>query len=379
MALVAHPDDERYQPLFGTEVVTPLFGVRVPIRAHELADPEKGSGIAMICTFGDVTDVIWWRALSLPVRAIIQPNGTLKPIAWGSEGWESVDAARAQAAYDQLANLSAAKARAKIVELLKETGDLVGEPRPITHAGQVLRERGPAARDRHEPAVVHQDDRLPRARCSQRARELKWHPPYMQARLENWINGLNGDWCVSRQRFFGVPFPVWYPVLDDGSRDYAHPIAPPEDRLPIDPSTDVPDGYRADQRDQPGGFSGDPDVMDTWATSSLDAAGRRAAGSTIRISSRASSRWTCVRRRTTSSAPGSSRRCCDRTSSSASCPGRTRRFPAGSSIRIARRCRSRRATSSRRWGCSRSMAPTASATGRPARGRAPTPRSIRRR
>jgi valyl-tRNA synthetase len=75
----------------------------VPVRAHELADPEKGSGIAMICTFGDVTDVIWWRALSLPVRAIIQPNGALKPIAWGSEGWESVDAARAQQAYDQLA------------------------------------------------------------------------------------------------------------------------------------------------------------------------------------------------------------------------------------------------------------------------------------
>jgi valyl-tRNA synthetase len=103
----------------------------------------------------------------------------------------------------------------------------------------------------------------------QRARELEWHPPYMQARLENWINGLNGDWCVSRQRFFGVPFPVWYAVLEDGSRDHARPILPGEDRLPIDPSTDTPEGYRAEQRDQPGGFSGDPDVMDTWATSSL--------------------------------------------------------------------------------------------------------------
>jgi valyl-tRNA synthetase len=268
VALVAHPDDERYKPLFGTDVITPLFGVRVPIRAHELADPAKGSGIAMICTFGDVTDVIWWRALSLPVRAVILPNGALKPLAWGTEGWESVDAPRAQQAYDQLANLSAAKARVRIAELLKESGDLIGEPRPITHAVKFF-EKG----DRPLEIISSRQWFIKtldfRADLLQRARELKWHPPYMQARLENWINGLNGDWCVSRQRFFGVPFPVWYPVLDDGRRDYAHPIAAVEDRLPIDPSTDVPDGYRADQRDRPGGFSGDPDVMDTWATSSL--------------------------------------------------------------------------------------------------------------
>ena len=134
MALVAHPDDERYKPLFGTFVETPLFGVRVPVKPHELADPEKGSGIAMICTFGDVTDVVWWRELKLPVRAIIQANGALRPVTFGEAGWESVDAARAQAAYDQLANLSAAKARTKIVELLKASGDLIGDPRPITHS-----------------------------------------------------------------------------------------------------------------------------------------------------------------------------------------------------------------------------------------------------
>src|SRR2546429_8322909 len=121
VALVAHPDDERYQPLFGTEVTTPLFGVKVPVKAHGLADPEKGSGIAMICTFGDITDVTWWRELSLPVRAVIQPDGRLKRITWGQPGWESDNAAAAQQSYDQLAGQFVTKARARIVELLRES------------------------------------------------------------------------------------------------------------------------------------------------------------------------------------------------------------------------------------------------------------------
>ncbi|HKT81620.1 MAG TPA: valine--tRNA ligase, partial [Vicinamibacterales bacterium] len=268
VALVAHPDDERYRPLFGQEVTTPLFGVRVPVKAHALADPEKGSGIAMICTFGDITDVTWWRELNLQVRPVVQPDGTLGPVTWGTPGWESVDPSSAQRHYDDLVRLSAAKARAKIVEQLRASGDLVGEPRPITHAVKFY-EKGDrpleiiTSRQWFIKTIEFRDELLARGR------ELEWHPEYMRARYENWANGLNGDWCVSRQRFFGVPFPIWYPIGADGRVDYTRPIAANEDRLPIDPSTDVPDGYEAAQRGQPGGFIGDPDVMDTWATSSV--------------------------------------------------------------------------------------------------------------
>ncbi len=268
VALVAHPDDERYTPLFGTEVITPLFGVSVPVRPHALADPEKGSGIAMICTFGDLTDVTWWRELSLPVRAVIMPNGAFRTVPWGEPGWESRDAARAREAYAQLTNLSATKARARIVELLRASGDLLGDPRPITHPVKFY-EKG----DRPLEIITSRQWFIRtmevRDALLARGRELQWHPDYMRHRFENWVSGLAGDWCVSRQRFFGVPFPIWYPVREDGGIDYQRPIVPDESRLPLDPSTDVPDGYTADQRDGPGGFSGDPDVMDTWATSSL--------------------------------------------------------------------------------------------------------------
>jgi valyl-tRNA synthetase len=268
VALVAHPDDERYRPLFGREAVTPLFRVPVPIKAHPLADPEKGTGVAMICTFGDVTDVTWWRELALPVRAVIQPNGTLRPVAWGGPGWESLDADEARRHYEGLIGLSATKARARIVDQLREAGLLLGDARPIAHHVKFY-ERG----DRPLEIVTSRQWFIKtmevRSDLLARGRQLQWFPEHMRARYENWVNGLTGDWCISRQRFFGVPFPVWYRVRDDGSTAYASRLVPSSDRLPIDPSTDVPDGFTAAQRGVPGGFVGDPDVMDTWATSSL--------------------------------------------------------------------------------------------------------------
>src|SRR5581483_856853 len=191
---------------------------------------------------GDVTDVTWWRELSLPVRAVIQTDGTLRPVAWGSAGWETADVARATANYAELAGLSASKARTKIAEQLRASGDLIGEPRAITHAVKFY-EKG----DRPLEIITSRQWFIKtiefRGALLERGRELKWHPPYMQARYENWVNGLNGDWCVSRQRFFGVPFPVWYPLDDKGQPQYSRVIAADPGQLPIDPSTDVPAGY----------------------------------------------------------------------------------------------------------------------------------------
>jgi valyl-tRNA synthetase len=267
VALVAHPDDARYQPLFGSVVRTPLFDVEVPVVAHPLADPDKGSGIAMICTFGDLTDVTWWRELDLPTRPVVDWDGRLKPdppdVVTGDGG---------RAAYAELAGKTIRQARRRVVELLGDAGELVGDPRPVTHAVKFY-ERG----DRPLEIVttrqwyIRNGGRDPNLRDEliARGRDLHWHPAYMRARYESWVEGLNGDWLVSRQRFFGVPFPVWYPLDADGQADHAHPILASEDQLPVDPVSEVPDGYDETQRGQPGGFVGDPDIMDTWATSSL--------------------------------------------------------------------------------------------------------------
>ncbi|OPZ56754.1 MAG: Valine--tRNA ligase [bacterium ADurb.BinA028] len=267
VALIAHPDDERYQPLFGTTVTSPLFGVELPVRAHPAAEPDKGAGIAMCCTFGDLTDVIWWRELQLPNRSLITRSGRLDA---ETPAWLSGTGAQLYAA--KIAGATAFAAREAIVSALRENGDLDGEPTPTMRKANFY-ERG------EKPLEIVSSrqwyirnggrDGALNAALVERGREIAFHPAFMRSRYENWVQGLNGDWLISRQRFFGVPIPVWYRLDGQGEPDYATPLVPREDQLPIDPAAAVPEGFTAEQRGIPGGFVGDPDVMDTWATSSL--------------------------------------------------------------------------------------------------------------
>ncbi|MEY3816911.1 MAG: valyl-tRNA synthetase [Actinomycetota bacterium] len=266
VGLVAHPDDARYQHLFGKVAHTPIFNVEVPVHAHPLAQPDKGSGIAMVCTFGDLTDVIWWRELNLATRPIIGRDGRFVADA------PEIMSTDARKQYARLAGKTVKQAQTLTVEILRETGELIDEPRAITHPVKFY-EKG----DRPLEIVTSRqwyirnggrDEQL-REKLLARGDELTWHPDFMQHRYANWVGGLNGDWLVSRQRYFGVPIPLWYRLDAQGEIIYENPLVPTSDQLPIDPSTDLPAGYLADQRDKPNGFVGEPDIMDTWATSSL--------------------------------------------------------------------------------------------------------------
>ena len=267
VALVANPDDDRYKELFGKTVTTPLFDVEVPVVAHQLADPEKGSGIAMICTFGDLTDVIWWREFDLPTRGLIGWDGRIV-----AENPEWLTTEKAKQTFEKIVGKTSHTAREVLVAELKASGDLVGDPKPITHAVKFF-EKG----DKPLEIVTTRQwyirnggrDQELRTKLLKRGSELNWHPEYMKVRYENWVEGLNGDWLISRQRFFGVPLPLWYKLDADGNPDYDQIIVPDEKQLPIDPQSEAPVGFDESQRNKPNGFIGDPDVMDTWATSSL--------------------------------------------------------------------------------------------------------------
>ncbi len=275
VGMTAHPDDPRFKDLFGKKVLTPLFGVPVVIFPSEEVDMEKGTGIVMVCTFGDATDVDWWKHEKLPLRQVLGRNGRFVNVEFGTEGWESVDADQANTYYENVGGKTIHSARVAIVEMLKNEQPawqnqkaLVKDPEKTDRMVKFY-EKGKKpleyipARQWFAHTLKHKEALI------KKGKEITWHPEFMQKRFEIWTENLLFDWCISRQRFFGVSIPVWYPMNEDGTVDFDHPILPEEDQLPVDPLLHLPKGYTEEQRDQPGGFTGERDVFDTWFTSSM--------------------------------------------------------------------------------------------------------------
>ncbi len=240
VAILIHPDDERYRHLIGDEAIIPLIGERVPIIAEEEVDRTKGSGVVMCCTFGDQQDIIWWKRYQLPLREMIGTDGKIKT------------------QYKPYDGLSFEEAREIIIGDLKKEGYLIKQE-SLTH--QVAHhERCGQPIEYHTSRqwfikVMDEKERLIKV-----ADEINWHPAFMKYRYLEWVQNLEWDWCISRQRYFGVPFPVWY------CAQCGKIIVADFEQLPVNPLKDQPVS-----RCNCGSTDVVPeqDVMDTWATSSV--------------------------------------------------------------------------------------------------------------
>ena len=296
VAVAAHPEDDRYKKFFGKQAITPLFHRKVPIFPSSHADPEKGTGILMICTFGDMEDVAFCNKHKMPVLQLIDDEGCFMDIAFGKDPFQSSKAKWANSSYSHLKGLRVKQAREKIVDILKAKSHLRAEPKECLHNVKFY-EKGDfpleilPKRQWYVKILDHKEELL------QQGRKINWYPPSMKKRYEQWIEGLNQDWCISRQRAYGVPFPVWYKIDDKGGTDYSQVMIPEITNVlnekyisfdpfklewkggsellpnkpmgPVDPLRQTPQGFAEEQRNKAGGFIADSHVMDTWATSSL--------------------------------------------------------------------------------------------------------------
>jgi valyl-tRNA synthetase len=240
VALYHHPADARYAGL--DRAMVPLFAYQVPVLTDESVDPEYGTGLMMVCTFGDSEDVLKWRRDGLPLRLVVEPDGRLGELA------------------GEFAGLSLPQARSAVVKALDEAGLLVSSEPVRQVVGVHERCQTPVEfqiRPQWFIAVREHADRF-RARAA----ELEWFPPFMRRRLEDWIDGLKWDWNITRQRRYGVPFPVWFCTA------CTVPVLARLEDLPVDPLADQPPVSSCPSCGG-GELAPDPDVMDTWMPSSL--------------------------------------------------------------------------------------------------------------
>ena len=279
VGVTAHPDDPRYKSLFGKMAITPLYHIPVPIFPSKAADPDKGTGILMVCTFGDAMDVEWWRGEGLEMRQVLGKSGRMAPVDFTSERWPSKTPDLARRFYAEIEGKSIKAAQKIVVEQLRSpegaatTGaskpePLQREPEAITHPVKYY-EKGtrPVEFVPTRQWFVRVMDK--KQMLLEKGRQIQWHPDYMRIRFENWTENLAFDWCISRQRFFGVSIPLWYALDQDGNPDYDNPIIADREQLPVDPMIAAPKGYSEEQRNKPGGFRGEADIFDTWFTSSM--------------------------------------------------------------------------------------------------------------
>lgn len=273
VAVMIHPDDERYQHLHGQNALTALFGVKVPIIADDSVLMDKGTGAVMCCTFGDETDIKWYKTHNLELRLIINKYGKIIPLDAPNSPFKGVfekqgtplplsnehhsyDALKA--IYGQISGKKLKEAREIILDNLSQQ-NLLKSSEPITHAVKCAERSGSPIEIIVEPQwfikILDKKEQL-----KQQAKKCQWFPEFMRIRVEQWIDNLSWDWCISRQRYFGVPFPIWYSKKPG---EEGKIIAADFDELPINPLTTPPKGYKMEE------VTPETDIMDTWATSSI--------------------------------------------------------------------------------------------------------------